>query len=280
MKRHGVPLAWCLAAAVLPLSVAVVLIHAGAQAVALLSGPGVAVLLDAQWRPVAGRFGVLPLVTATLAMSLLSGALAVAIGIPAAIRLAFFAGPLEARLCEAGLALLAGLPSVVLGLAGLAWAVPAMGFSLLAGAATLLLSSLPTCVLLAAAALRQQGTSRGAACRALGLTDRQLAWGEAIRGAAPSLVLAAGLVTGKGFGEATAVSFVIGCVAGPVLPGPLDSVHTLATAILKDHSGAVGEHHGALFAAAWVLTALILVTNTAAAWWARRAAGGQGGASC
>jgi phosphate transport system permease protein len=223
----------------------------------------------AQWKPPAGRFGMVGLVLASLVLACGAAMLSVLVGTPAAVRLAFFAGHTEASVARAALGLMAGLPSIIVGLVGLAWVTPFTGYTLIAGLGTLFLMIFPTYVLLAAAALEQEAAQRRPTCRALGLTDRDFAYRVALRAVLPALVAAGALALGKGLGEATAVSLVIGNVTGhagdTALPGLFSPASTLTSVILKDHGGATGLHRGALFVAALWLAVLVVVIHAAGA---------------
>ena len=245
--------------------VVLLLAFVGAQAADYFGQRGLSAAAVEAWHPAAGRLGVIGLAAASLMLSVVACVLAIAVGTPAAIRLAFFAGRTEARLARAALGQMAGLPSIIVGLVGLAWITPWAGHTLLAGVFTLFLMVFPTYVLLVAAALAQEADQRLQTCRALGLTDRQFAYRVALPAVLPAVVTAAALALGKGLGEATAVSLVIGNIGTGALPGIFEPASTLTSAILKDHGGATGLHRSALFASALCLVALILVIHGAAA---------------
>lgn len=243
---------------VAPAVVVVMMAFMGSEAEPFLSEAGIRALGDVKWLPSEGHFGVAPLVVATVVLALLAGVMAVLVGTLAALRLAFFAGRRERFVCEGAIVLMGGLPSVVVGLAGLAWVTPTVGFSVFAAVCTLFVMVLPTYTLLTLSALRQESGDRLAACRALGLTDRQFAYGEAMAAIRPAMVMAATIAVSKGLGEATAVSLVIGNVTSNVMPGLFSPANTLSTVILKDHASASGMHYASLYALGIVLALLIL----------------------
>lgn len=251
--------------AVAPLAVAAMLVFLGAEGASFFATRSFTDLLGSEWRPVDALFGVTPLVTATLTMAVLAGAVSILIGTPAAIRLIYFAPPCERAICEGALTIMAGLPSIIVGLVGLAWLTPVFGFSVISGVLALVVMACPTYTLLVAAALRQKGDALAPTCRALGLTERHMACGPALRAASPSMVVAATLATGKASGEATAISLVIGDVSSRPWPGLFEPASAISTAILKDHGAAAGEHHTALYAAAICLAVIILLINACGA---------------
>ncbi|MBI2835717.1 MAG: phosphate ABC transporter permease subunit PstC [Acidobacteria bacterium] len=87
---------------------------------------GFAFLFEQHWDPVAGRFGAAPFVYGTLVTSALALLFAVPLGLGAAIFLAELAPPRLSRSLGLGVELLAGVPSVIYGLVGLAVLVPIM----------------------------------------------------------------------------------------------------------------------------------------------------------
>lgn len=271
MDRPGGLVGLSLLGAVSPAAVAMMLAFVATESLPFLACCSLDAL-GARWDSTQGLYGMLSLVGATVLIGFLTGALSVLVGTPAALRLAYFAQPAEARLCESLLALMAGLPSIVVGIAGLKWVTPVAGFSVLSGVATVLAMSLPAYILLVTASLRIEGDRCLATCRALGMTDRQFAYSVALRSVRPACINAAALAVGKSLGEATALSLVIGNVTRHPWPGLFEPAHTLTTAILKDHTGASGMHHSALFAAAIVLAMLILGVQAAGIAMARRTA--------
>jgi len=222
-------------------------------------------LLAFTWQPFAETYGVLPLVAATIALAGIATGFAILIGTPAAIALVFFAGKRERMICETALSVMAGLPSVIVGLAGLFLLVPTLGLTMISGSLTLFVMTFPVYTLLAVGALRQEGARLWPTGQALGYTKRQFAYRILCRAVSPTLISSATLSFGKAAGEATAVSLVIGNKSPGLMLELLGPTQTLTTAILSDHSAASGSHLSALYVAAFVLSALILLINLAGA---------------
>lgn len=72
-------------------------------------------LTDTVWQPVIGRFGIMPLVTATLMTSFIAMLVAVPLGLGAAIYLSEYAKPKARAILKPTLEMLAGVPTVVYG---------------------------------------------------------------------------------------------------------------------------------------------------------------------
>ncbi|MEX2366779.1 MAG: hypothetical protein WD601_09245, partial [Pseudohongiellaceae bacterium] len=131
---------------------------------------------DTGWYPLEDRFGMMPMILATLVAAAGAVLLAVPLGLASAVFEVFFAPPAVAKIYHLLIALLAGIPSVVYGLWGLTVLVPMLaalqppGASLLAAILILALMILPTVALTSTAALTNLPPAwlRGAA--ALGLS--------------------------------------------------------------------------------------------------------------
>jgi phosphate transport system permease protein len=119
----------------------------------------------------AAQAGILPALTGSLYLMLLTAGLAIPVGVGAAIYLEEYAGESRlASLIELNIANLAGVPSIIYGLLGLEVFVRVMGLgrSLLAGAATLALLLLPMVIMTSREALRTVPRSLREASYALG----------------------------------------------------------------------------------------------------------------
>ena len=236
----------------------------------LLSGDALRFVASTGWFPLEQRFGVLPMVWATLVAMLGAMLLAAPLGLGAAIYERFYASPHVARVFRSLVALLAGIPSVVFGLWGLTVLVPLIagwqppGASLLAAILVLALMILPTVALTSASALAAvpQDWLRGAA--ALGLARKGLILGVALPAAGPGVVGGMLLATARALGETMAVLMVAGNVVQT--PGSLfDPVRVLTANIALEMAYAMGDHRAALFASGLLLALLVLGLSWVAA---------------
>lgn len=225
---------------------------------------------DNGWYPLEGRFGLLPMVWATLAAA--SGAilLAAPLGLASAIFVCFHASPKLAKHYRTILALLAGIPSVVYGLWGLTVLVPLIarwqppGASLLSAILILALMILPTVALTSASALGAvpEAWLRGAA--ALGLTRKGIILGVAVPAARSGILGGVLLATARALGETMAVLMVAGnVVQNPT--GLFEPVRVLTANIALEMAYATGTHRAGLFASGLMLTLLVLVLASLAA---------------
>jgi phosphate transport system permease protein len=159
--------------------------------------------------------GILPALAGSLSLVSLTALFALPVGVGAAIYLEEYAprGRLAAWL-ELNIANLAGVPSLIYGLFGLAVFVRAldMGRSILAGAATLSLVVLPMVILSSREALRAVPQALREACQALGATRWRMISCVLLPMALPGMLTGAILALARALGE-TAPLLVVGALA-------------------------------------------------------------------
>jgi len=168
--------------------------------------------------------GILPCIIGTLFLSLGSMLVALPIGVASAIYLHEYARPGRVlRLIRLGINNLAGVPSVVFGLFGLAFFVVymKMGTSLLAGSLTLGALTLPVIIGSAEEALRAvPGTYREASL-GLGATKWQTILRVVLPAALPGILTGAILGVGRAAGETAPIMFTAAVFFTPSLPTSL-----------------------------------------------------------
>ena len=206
------------------------------------------------WSPALGHFGLLPLLLGTLAITLLSLVVAIPVGLNTAVYLTLFASPRVRAGAEAAVAVLGGLPSVVIGLWGMTWIVPLFGNSLASGSLVLAMMITPTFTLLATAALRQVPADVVETARSLGVGDGATAR-VVLRHARWGIVAVATLALSRALGEAVAISLVAGNV--PSLPSLSGPIATLTTTMIVEFDAATGLHRSALYILALLVMMLI-----------------------
>lgn len=250
----------------------------------LLAGasPGLQVLglarlaTDPGWRPTAnaaGAFSLVPAAFGSVLVALLATLLAVPLGIATSIGAVLVLPRPVARTLDVAMSVLAGLPSVVLGLWGLTTLVPLVarlrppGTSMLAAALTLGVMCLPTMHITAAAALRSTPREAVDAALAMGLTRWAILRTAIAPSAGAGVLVGAALALTRALGETMVVVMVAGNVAA--VPGSLlDPVRTLTANIALEMSYAQGVHRSILYASGALLlllvTILVLLSRTAA----------------
>lgn len=264
MSRSRERLYWVITACLgaLPfLAVILLAIFLFANGRAALPHMDLAEVTTGNWLPYEGSFGIMPLFVGTLATTAGAILLSIPLGLGVAYHLALFSGPRERRVGTAMVAVLAGLPSVVIGLWGMTWLVPRLGNSFTSATLVLAIMILPTFTLLAGASLRQVPRELLETTRSLGVPEHMVVW-TAVRHASGGILSAAVLAAGRGLGEAVALSMVAGNVPHfPTLNGP---VSTLTTTLIIEYGGSTSIHRAALFLLALLVVALIASTSIGA----------------
>jgi phosphate transport system permease protein len=168
--------------------------------------------------------GILPCIIGTLCLSLGSMLVALPIGVVSAIYLHEYARPGRVlRFIRLGINNLAGVPSVVFGLFGLAFFVVymKMGTSLLAGSLTLGALTLPDIIGSAEEALRAVPATYREASLGLGATKWQTIWRVVLPAALPGILTGAILGVGRAAGETAPIMFTAAVFFTPSLPTSL-----------------------------------------------------------
>jgi phosphate transport system permease protein len=227
--------------------------------------PGLPAMLGRNWLPVSfqgAQYGLLPLVTGSLLVTVLATLLAVPAGIAGAVYLAEIAGAREREVLKPLIELLAAVPSVVLGFFGLVVVAPIVkevfglqsGMNALSGSILLALMAVPTIMSISEDALRNVPTAYKAAAMALGANRLQVIVSVIVPAAKSGILAAVMLGMGRVIGETMAVLMVTGN-APQVTFDPTESVRTM-TATIAAEMGEVtfgDTHYQALFIVGIVL---------------------------
>lgn len=207
---------------------------------ALVNGAALAVivffLVAKGWRAVNWTFltqaptdsmtkgGILPCIIGTLALSLGAILVALPIGVASAVYLNEYARPGRTlRMIRLGINNLAGVPSVVFGLFGLAFFVVWLNFgvSILSGALTLGAMSLPVIIGASEEALRTVPDTYREASLALGATKWQTIYRVVLPAALPGILTGAILGISRAAGETAPIMFTAAVFYSPKMPSSL-----------------------------------------------------------
>ena len=225
-------------------------------------------LLGKQWLPSEGKYGIFPMIVASLYATIGAIVIGVPIGLFTAIFLAEVAPKKVAKIVSPAVQLLAGIPSVLFGVFGLAIIVPllqqnlslARGQSLLAVIVVLAMMMLPTIVTVAETAIRAVPKSYREGSLALGVSQMGTIFKVVVPAAKSGILAAIVLGLGRAIGETMAVILVAGNAL--ILPTSLtDSVRPMTTNIALEMGYAAGTHQEMLFATGIVLFSFILILN-------------------
>ena len=223
------------------------------------------------WIPEQERYGALPMIVGSFAVTLLSTAFALPVAIGSAIFVVEVAPSFGRRVFQPFIELLVGIPSVVYGVLGLyvinslvkaifGDAAPT-GAGILSGSLVLAIMILPTITTLSMDALRAVPNQYREGSYALGCTRWQTTWHVVLKSAMPSLMTTVILGMTRAFGETLAVQMVIGGVERSMPMGLLDPASTLTAALTAGLSNATSGsvYYHALWSLGLILLAMSLV---------------------
>lgn len=170
--------------------------------------------------------GVFPCLVGTMLLAAGAIALALPFGVACAVWLNEYSRPSTMKdIVRLSVANLAGVPSIVFGLFGLAFFVTALGFrvSLLSGILTLAVLTLPIIISSTEEALRQVPGAWREASLALGATKSQTIGRIVLPAALPGILTGAILAVARAAGETSAVMFTAAVFYTPKMPDSLFS---------------------------------------------------------
>lgn len=224
-------------------------------------------LLGKVWDPEHGSYGIFPMLVGSVLVTAGAALIAGGIGTLTAVYLAAFCPKKLYRVIRSLISVLAGIPSVVYGMFGMAVLVPQIraltgsdGKGILTASVLLAWMILPTIVSTAEPALRAVPIRFYEGSRALGATHEDSVFRVLLPEAASGILTGIVLGIGRAIGEATAVVMV--CGNQPILPESiLSGTRTLTANIMMELGYASGLHREALIAAAAVLLIFILSLN-------------------
>ena len=233
-------------------------------------------LLALRWYPIENYFGILPLISGSIIVTLGATLISVPFGIGTAIYISEIAPRWMREILKPLVELLGGLPSVVLGFLGILVLAPYLrvllnlptGLTAIAGSILLGATALPTVVSVAEDALDSVPRSYREGAWALGATRWQTIWRVTLPAARSGVLTAVMLGIGRAIGETMTVMMVTG--NAPVLaitPTAIFSPVRTMTATIAAEMGEVANgsiHYHTLFFIGMVLFIISLVVNVIA----------------
>ena len=174
--------------------------------------------------------GVLPALVGSLEIGIMTGLISFPIGVGAAIYLEEYArDTFVNRALRTNIANLAGVPSIIYGIFGLAIFVRALqlGRAPIAAALTLALLIMPIVIIATMEALRSVPDSQREAAYALGATRWQMVRRSILPAAAPGIMTAIILAMARAIGEAAPLIVIGGATFVTFLPTPFQSGFTV-----------------------------------------------------
>jgi phosphate transport system permease protein len=226
-------------------------------------------LFSTRWEPTAAEphYGILSFILGSVYVTGLALLFAVPVGLSVGIYLAELAEKKTSRAIRSAVELLAGIPSVIYGLFGIAvistvtrTLFGGTGYSLLSAAIVLAIMTLPTIINVTEVSLRAVPRELKEGSLALGATHWQTILKVLVPAGRSGIIAGIVLGMGRAIGETMAVLMVGG--NAPIMPSGLTGkVRTLTMNIITDMSYAKDDHLTSLFTTGIVLFVFILALN-------------------
>ena len=228
-------------------------------------------LLGKKWASTAAepQFGILPFILTSVYGTAGAILLGVPVGFLTAVYLSKMAPYRVRETIGQAVNMLAGIPSVVYGLAGMMVLVPGIrrlfnvpdGAGLMAAIIVLAVMILPSIIKMSVTALDAVPKEYEDASLALGASAEETWFRVSVPAAKSGIAAAVVLGVGRAIGEAMAVMMVAGNAAN--MPSLFQSVRFLTTAVASEMSYSSGLQRQALFSIALVLFLFIMLINAA-----------------
>ena len=232
-------------------------------------------LSGTDWYPTSAppKYGFLPSEVGSLWVTGVALLLAVPIGVAAAVYLSEFAKGAFKEVTKSVVEFLSAVPSVVLGLLGLAYIAPLVrsvfhtesGLTALTAGLVVGIMSMPTIISISEDALHSVPSEMRQGSLALGNTQWQTTYKVTIPAASSGIFAAVMLGLGRAIGETMVVLMLAGN-SGLIPTNPLEAARTLTGTIAQEMGEVVrgGEHYSVLFTMGLVLFAITFAINLTA----------------
>lgn len=248
----------------------------GKESLLFFQMPGVTLkgfLTGTEWQPTIGKFGVLPLVNATLMTTVIAMLVSLPLGLFAAIYLSEYASPRARGILKPILEVLAGVPTVVYGYFALTTMTPALKalfgentvqiYNTLSAGIVMGIMILPTVCSMSEDALNAVPRSLREAAYGLGGTRLETALQIVVPAALSGIIAAFIIGISRAVGETMIVALAAG--AGPNLTlNPFEAAETMTGYIARISGGDVSydtPDYNSIFAIGLLLFASTLVLN-------------------
>jgi phosphate transport system permease protein len=211
--------------------------------------------------------GILPALVGSIEIALIVGGVAFPIGVAAAVYLQEYArDSFVNRLLRTNISNLAGVPSIIYGILGLALFARALalGPTLIAGALTLVLLILPVIILASIEALKAVPDSQREGAYALGASRWQMVRGTVLPAATPGIMTGIILAMARAIGEAAPLVLIGAATFVTFLPQPWTRYSVLPIQIFQWASRPQTDFQGIAAATIIVVLVLMLLLNALA----------------
>lgn len=235
------------------------------------------------WQPETGRFGILPLITATLITSFIALLVAVPLGLGAAIYLSEYASPSRRGYLKPILEVLAGVPTVVYGYFALRFVTPVVlkpllgeesvgTFNMLSAGVTMGIMILPLVASMSEDALSAVPRSLREGAYGLGATRIETSVRVVVPAALSGILAAIIVAMARAVGETMIVALAAGSRSLFTF-NPLQAAETMTGYIARISRGDIpydSIQYTSIFAVALMLFFVTLLLNVLSGWMIQR----------
>ena len=228
---------------------------------------------DTQWTPLFfdKHYGILPLLSGTIVVSLIAALVAIPIGITIAIYLSEYAPRKVGLILKPILEILAAIPTVIYGFFALIFVTPILHtifpsigtFNALSAGLVMGVMIIPYVTSLSEDALRALPSSLRESAYALGSTRFQTAFKIMLPSASSGIMISGILAISRAIGETMIVAIAAG--QQPILSiNPLNSMETISAYIIQVSMGDVSQNtteYQSIFAAGMMLFIFTFILN-------------------
>jgi len=212
--------------------------------------------------------GVLPALVGSLQVGIIVGVITFPVGVAAAIYMTEYARDSWVnRILQTNISNLAGVPSIIYGILGLAVFVRLLNFgsTILSAGLTLTLLILPVVIIASIEAIRAVPNAQREGAYALGATRWQMVRGSVLPAAAPGIMTGIVLAMARAIGEAAPLILIGAFAFVTFLPNPLTGSYTVLPIQIFDWARRPQDDFAGIAAAAIiVILVLMLVLNALA----------------
>lgn len=217
---------------------------------------------SSEWKPSQKKFGFLPFISGTLAVTFLAICISLPLSLLTAISLTEYSKKIVRRFVYPALDILSALPSVIYGVWGILLLIPVTGYSLLTASLVLCVMVLPILVSLFVEIFSAVPQELRDASMSLGATRWQTTRRVVLKKSISGIFAAVVLALSKAMGETIAVMMVCGSV--PTIPRSLFKGFYTLPALIGNNYGEMASvplYESAIMFAALLLLAIVVIFN-------------------
>lgn len=217
---------------------------------------------SSDWKPSQKKFGFLPFISGTLAVTFLAICISLPLSLLTAISLTEYSKKIVRKFVYPALDILAALPSVIYGVWGILLLIPVTGYSLLTASLVLCVMVLPIMVSLFVEIFSAVPQDLRDASMSLGATQWQTTRRVVLKKSISGIFAAVVLALSKAMGETIAVMMVCGSI--PAIPKSLFKGFYTLPALIGNNYGEMASvplYESAIMFAALLLLVIVVIFN-------------------